>query len=313
MLTRRQIRVKVMQSIYALHQEPNYNLQKEERFLEKSMQNTHTLYATLMSLLVELHDRSADLVEIAKTKYLTNTENNAANLAFFKNEALTLVANDEFLSSFIGQNAFIRWDLYPEFVDLLYKEIVKSEIFENYLKNTANFEKDAQFLVEIYSNIIATNEKLYDFLETEILTWADDIPVVNTAISQIFQQMKPKNARKFFVPKLYKNADDKNFGIELLQKSVLNDEKFHTYLEEVAENWDINRITPIDAILIKMGITEFLKFPSIPIKVTLNEYLEIAKDYSTPSSSTFINGILNKLSENFKEKNMIQKIGRGLL
>ena len=161
-------------------------------------------------------------------------------------------------------------------------------------------------------DVIATDEQLFDFLSDKEITWSDDFPVINTIIIKLLKSLE-KEKETNFLPPLFKDESDKEFGIELLRKSVLNDEQFHQYLVEKTPQWDADRIAEIDAILIKMGITEFLKFPSIPVKVTLNEYVEIAKEYSTPKSSVFINGILDTLSRDFTEEGKLKKIGRGLL
>ena len=160
--------------------------------------------------------------------------------------------------------------------------------------------------------VIAPNEELFDFLSDSEITWTDDFPLVNTHIVKLLKELR-QDKENDLVPPLFKNLADKEFGIDLLKKSVLNDEKFQEYLVEKTPQWDAERITEIDAILIKMGIAEFLKFPSIPVRVTLNEYVEIAKEYSTPMSSKFINGILDTLSKDFTQDGSLKKIGRGLL
>ena len=167
-------------------------------------------------------------------------------------------------------------------------------------------------MVDLYSEIIAPDEKLFEFISDEALTWIDDIPLVNTLIIKLLKGIRYDNPKNYLTPSLFKDEDDKEFAINLLRKSVLNDEKYHEYVVEKTPKWDSDRIALLDIIMIKMAITEFLKFPSIPIKVTLNEYLEIAKEYSTPKSSVFINGILDILSKDFAAQNLTQKIGRGL-
>jgi N utilization substance protein B len=159
--------------------------------------------------------------------------------------------------------------------------------------------------------LIAPNEKLYDYLEDNKLTWVDDIPVVNTQILKELKQISEKS--EFRASKLYKDQEDKEFVTLLFNKTVLNEVALAKEYIDKTPNWDADRIAEIDTIILKMAICEFLKFPSIPVKVTINEYLEIAKEYSTPKSSIFINGILDNLVKEFQNENKIQKSGRGLI
>jgi len=183
------------------------------------------------------------------------------------------------------------------------------------MRNNVNtFEEDQQFVVDIFTEIIAPNEKLYDYLEDHKLTWIDDIPLVNTAIQKQLKQIKNSSDPDiFYVSKLYKDADDKEFVRNLFRKTVLNNPELTKEFIDKTPNWDAERIAEIDAIILKMAICEFLKFPSIPVKVTINEYLEIAKEYSTPKSSIFINGILDNLVKDYQKDNRLIKTGRGLM
>ena len=183
------------------------------------------------------------------------------------------------------------------------------------MQNTSNnFEEDKSFAIAIFTDIIVPNEKLYEYLEDEKLTWVDDVPVVNTHIIKQLNLLSANNINDGFkITKLYKDTEDKEYVLNLFRKTVLNEADFAKEYADKTPNWDTERIAEIDSIILKMAICEFLKFPSIPTKVTINEYLEIAKEYSTPKSSNFINGILDNLEKEFQTKKKIQKIGRGLL
>ena len=163
----------------------------------------------------------------------------------------------------------------------------------------------------MFTELIAPNEKLYEYLEDNKLTWVDDIPLVNTQIQKQLKQIS--EASEFRVTKLYKDQEDQEFVSLLFRKTVLNEVELAKEYIDKTPNWDADRIAEIDTIILKMAICEFLKFPSIPVKVTINEYLELAKEYSTPKSSIFINGILDNLVKEFQNENKIQKTGRGLM
>ena len=178
--------------------------------------------------------------------------------------------------------------------------------FKNRLYNHKNF------IVDLYTEVIAPSNRLYDYLEDNKLTWLDDLPSINTLIVKQIKQLKNENDT-LVLPKVYKDEDDKDFVKNLFRKTVLNELELSKEYIDKTPNWDVERIAEIDTIILKMAICELLKFPSIPAKVTINEYLEIAKEYSTPKSSIFINGILDNLVKEFDRDGKLKKAGRGLL
>jgi N utilization substance protein B len=178
---------------------------------------------------------------------------------------------------------------------------------------TSDFKEDKDFFVDMFKDIVAPNEKLCDYIEDKNLTWVDDMPTVNTTLLKLFRKLKPKSSEAHFVPKLYKDIEDKQYAINLFRKTILNVRSINTEIAQKTKNWDAERIASLDYVLLQMGVCELQHFPSIPVKVTINEFLEIAKEYSTPKSSIFINGILDKLVREYKEENKLNKVGRGLM
>ena len=176
----------------------------------------------------------------------------------------------------------------------------------------SDFATDRKFVAELFSEVVAPNDKLYSYLEDHRLTWIDDIPVVNTQILKELKQITKKED-DFRITRLFKDVDDKDYAIALFRKTVLNETELAKEFMDKTPNWDFERIAELDTIILKMAICEFLKFPSIPVKVTINEYLELAKEYSTPRSSVFINGILDNIVKDFTEADRIKKSGRGLM
>ena len=174
------------------------------------------------------------------------------------------------------------------------------------------FKIDRKFVVDIYTEIIAPNDKLYDYIEDARLTWIDDLPMINMAVLRRLGKLKPASPESSLLPSLFKNEEDVHFGTELLEKTVANETFLANEITENTPNWDKERIADVDMVLIKMALCEFLKFPTIPVKVTINEYLEISKEYSTPKSSIFINGILDKLVKQYEREKRLKKEGRGL-
>ncbi|WP_255462682.1 transcription antitermination factor NusB [Galbibacter sp. BG1] len=313
MLTRRHIRVKVMQSVYAFVQSKNTDLGKEEKFLSSSMENMYNLYLTLLSLLVEIQKMADEQLTLSQKKYLATKEEKNPKRKFVDNPVLQQLANDPVLAEKL-ENRGISWELDEEYVKIIYKAILESEVYKEYLaKDETDFKDDKKVILDLYQEVIAPNEKLYEYIEDKKLTWVDDLPLVNTLLVKMIKKLKIDSPNNYFHPSLFKDQDDKLFASELFKKTILNDERIQQEIEGKTPNWDTDRIAELDAILLKMAICEFLKFPSIPVKVTINEYLEIAKEYSTPKSSIFINGILDKLVKEYQANNSLNKSGRGLM
>lgn len=313
MLTRRHIRAKVMQSVYAMQQSQSQDLDKELKFLQNSANEMENLYLLLMALLTELHSLAVNQYEVAQKKYLATPADKLLHQKMKDNELLSLIATNEMLQKAIAEAQINFWNIQEEYVRMLYKRIVESDPYQAYSKQKASFEADKKFLIEIFEEFIAPDEGLYEYIEDYNLTWMDDFPIVNTFIVREFKNLRPNPPEKYFTPSLYNNSEEKDFLVDLLKKTALNDTKLKSFVEDKLTNWDKERVAVLDLIILKMAICEFLHFPSIPVKVTINEYLELAKEYSTAKSSLFINGVLNVVHKELSEKELIKKIGRGLL
>lgn len=310
MLNRRHIRIKVMQALYAFREGESENLKLSSKFLDNSFASMYDLYLSLIMLLIEIHKKAEDRLTKSQKKFLATPAEKHPNQKFVKNEILLMLRSNKALLSELESRKLNPWYLDFEYVDLIYKAILDSDIYKAYMSTSVStFREDKEFVLSVFEEIIAPNDKLYDYFEDKKLTWLDDIPVVNTSILKLLKKIKTTSSEHHFLPKLFKDEDDKAFGVELLNKTILNQTSFNAEIASRTKNWDSERITQIDTVLMQMAICEFQKFPSIPVKVTINEYLEIAKEYSTPKSSTFINGILDKIVK----ENKFNKMGRGLL
>jgi len=314
MLTRRHIRVKVMQSLYAFHLSQNKNFSAEEKFLQKSMKEMYSLFLLLLKLIIEIRSYSEGYLEKSQKKFLATQEELDPNLKFINNKVIQLLEDNIDFQNCCEERAISHWSRDNEYVAILWAKIMESDFFKNYMATrTSDFNEDKDFVILMLKEFIAPNDKLYDYLEDTKLTWLDDLPIVNTAILKFLKKLKESTSQESKLPKLFKSPEDEEFGVDLFRKVHLNDEDLSKEMHGKTPNWDQERIAEIDTILIKMALCEFLNFSSIPVKVTINEYLEIAKEYSTPKSSIFINGVLDKLSKEYQEENRLNKIGRGLL
>lgn len=312
MLTRRHIRVKVLQSVYAFNQTQHADLEKQEKFLWYSLEQMHDLYVLLLQSMVALKEHAEGYLQKSQQKHLATAMELDPSRKFVDNQAIELLSENTFLQEILKKKKLNYWKQDDEYIAILFKELISKEWYSEYLSQSeGSFKEDRAFLVKVFKEVIAPNDKLYEYIEDRRLTWVDDFPIVNTAIVKMLGKISEGNSA-LVIPALYKNEDDKEYAIQLLRKVILNEEKLAAQIDGKTPNWDKDRIAEIDFTILKMGIAEFLYFPSIPVRVTINEYLEVSKEYSTPKSSIFINGILDKLVKEFTEKKTLNKIGRGL-
>ena len=297
-----------------MHQNGSDDLEKEEKFLFHSIDAIQDLYLIMLSSLIEICKKETIFLHKSSQKHLATPEEKKPNEKFIKNSIFQILAENNSLSIALENRKINNWTLNDDYILLLLNDIKKSKLYESYIQNNINsFEEDKEFIADLFMDVIVPNEKLYEYLEDNKLTWIDDIPLVNTLIIKQLKAIKPIEGGNFRVPKVYKDNEDKDFVKDLFRRTVLNEIELAKEYVDKTPNWDSDRIAELDTIILKMAICEFLRFPSIPVKVTLNEYLELAKEYSTPKSSIFINGILDNLVKELQTSNRILKTGRGLM
>ena len=312
MINRRHIRVKVMQSVYAMIKSYDDDVLKEEKFIKHSIKRMFDLYVLLIDLLVEVQKLAVEKQEISKKKYLATKEDLSPNRKFVENKLIKKIAESTSISLHIESQHLINWSKDDEYVKIIWDKLQKSALFSDYLTTEEDsFNVDKSFVIDFFREIVAPNTKLAEYFEDENITWVDDIPFVNTWVLRSLKKQKATST--FSLGSLYKNQDDLDFVSELFKKVILNHHTFENDIKIHTPNWESDRIADMDMILIKMGACEFLNFPMIPTKVTINEYIEIAKDYSSEKSGYFVNGVLDKLSKEFDKDKKIVKVGRGLL
>ena len=301
-----------MQSVYAMHQSNTTDLVKEEKFLKYSIQKMYDLYVLNLQLLVEVQKLASKKIELSKKKILATKEDLNPNIKFIENRLLNQIKDSVSLEGYVELNRLNNWDIEEEYVKIVWENLKSNKIYEDYMNSSEDsYHEDKNFVVSFFKEIVAPEEKLADYFEDTMISWVDDIPFVNTWIVKTLNKQKKDNP--FVLGQLYKDDDDKRFVSDLFTKVMLNQHKYEDDIKEKTPNWEADRIADIDMILIKMAITEFLHFPSIPSRVTINEYIELAKDYSTNKSGYFINGVLDKIAKDYTENNKMVKIGRGLL
>ncbi len=314
MLNRRYLRIKVMQALYAYFQSDVKDLVKSEKQLLLSINKIYDLYLYLMSLLLEIRDHAENVLEDAKNKQLPTAQDLAPNRKFVENKFFKQLSQNTVLQKDLNTYK-ISWQNEPELIKKIFNAIRSSEEYEKYLASDDNsYASDKNFIEDIYKHHIAGYELLHSLFEELNIYWADDIDFVNVMVIKTINTYPETANTSQGLFKLYKDAEeDKEFVVELFRKTILYEETNEKYIGDKTKNWEVDRIAMMDVLLMKMAITEVLHFNNIPVKVSLNEYIELSKMYSTPKSKLFINGILDKLVMDFKSNQQIKKVGRGLM
>jgi len=309
MITRRHLRTKVMQALYAQQFDPTDNLKAGESWILKSSQDFYLLYITLLDLFRELHACGYALFEKNTKKHLKKDENET-NPKFFSNKALLALCDNAALAAQVKKHKLTYWKNHDEYVRLVWDEITASAIYDKYLKTeNTSLAQDQYFLVQLFSTVIAPFDRLCEFMEEVNISWVDDAPLANTIVRNSLKRIAEPDA---IINVLYKDDEDRKFSLELFRKVVLNKPKLVEEIKGRTPNWDSDRIAELDFTLLLMAMAELFYFPSIPVNVTINEYLEIAKEYATPKSSMFINGVLDNVVKDMTKQKRIRKNVRGM-
>jgi N utilization substance protein B len=312
MINRRFLRVKVMQALYSYFQSGNTDLPKAEKEMFQQIEKVYELYVYLLVLLTDIHHAANVAIEDNKNKRLPTKEDLSPNSKFINNPILVALNNSEQLKKEVS-NRKVSWQNDRDMVRKIFSEIRNGEDYKAYMASTEQSSKeDKKFLELMVRNHIADNQLLEFWLEEKNIYWTDDIFLVLTTVLKTIEGAE-ENGKVTLAP-LYKDLeDDKLFARTLFTKCIAYNQEAEAMISAKTQNWEIERIAFLDVLLMKMALTEVLYLPNIPVKVSLNEYIEIAKQYSTPKSKIFINGILDKAVAELKENGKVQKTGRGLL
>jgi len=302
-----------MQYLYALEVSDFEDTKEHYKNLINNIDSSHSLFLLQISLFIEIFKKAIRKFNISRKTISGNINDKYSNNRFSENQFLNLISSNTELLSQIKSNNTINWEVDYKFVNLIYDNVVNSEIYSNYITdNNISFEMDVKFVYDIFKDIIVSDLKYQSFIEEKNIGWLDDYPHVNTHILKILKILNRKNFRKLFFLDVFSNRGDKKYFDDLVNLSTKNFESNNNLIKGYVTNWDLDRLAKIDHVIINLALTELICFKDIPSKVTLNEYIEISKDYSTNKSSVFINGILDKLVKDLVENNTIIKVGRGL-
>ncbi|MBO5805438.1 MAG: transcription termination factor [Tidjanibacter sp.] len=312
MFSRRFLRIKVLKAIYAHTASAGDTLAIEEKNLLHSIDKAYDLYPYILSLIVEVKRYASERIEIALRKHLPTEQDLNPNRKFINNALIARIENDEALDDMLRRRK-LGWAHYPELIKHLYNQMIASEYYTNYMNSERNsFAEDRKLVEEFFLETVQDNQMLLDVIEESSIMWSDDIDFILIMVLRTITSCRKEQTELALLPE-YKSDDDKAFVKRLFAEAVVGYDEHLGIVEQYTDNWDVERIAKMDSIILTTALTELLTFDSIPVKVTLDEYIEIAKYYSTLGSSNFINGVLDKISSDLVASGRIVKQGRGLV
>lgn len=315
MLNRRYLRIKVLQTLYAWFQSDSDDLAKAEKEMFKSINQVYDLYLLMLLLVVDVFDSGRDLIETKKKKKLATDADLNPNMHFANNKAICLLEdNVEFKRGIEAKK--LNWAIHSDVVRKLYRTVESSPEYAKYMEvEESGLKKDKGFIVEIYRKYFCDNEIFEQLIEERSIYWPLDLDLVHMAVMKTFEKMKlVQDQNSKILLDIYRDKeDDVTFVKELLRKSLVKNPEYSEVVAKYTSNWEVDRLATIDTILIKMALTELENMKTIPIKVSMNEYIDLSKYFSTPKSKNFINGILDRVVSDWKKEGRIQKVGAGLI
>ena len=312
MISRRLLRIKALKALYAHLKSESDSLMASEKTLVTSIDKTYDLYFQMLSLIVEVARYADERQQAAMQKKLPTYEDLNPNRKFVENSVVHLIAESDSVNDYLAAHK-LSWSRYPELIKALYSQLEQSEYYKKYMTSQErSFREDLALVTDFYTNELESSEMLEEVLDEQSILWNDDLGFALIMVTRTLSNMRPSHRDVKVLPK-FKSEEDLDFAMELFEKAAVNYDSNLEVIEQFTRNWDIERIAFMDNVIMVTAMAELVSFPSIPVKVTLDEYIEIAKYYSTASSSTFINGVLDKVVTMLTEEGRINKSGRGLI
>ena len=311
MISRRLLRIKVLKALFAHLKSDADNLIASQKSLMASVDKAYDLYFQLLILPQEIVKYAAARQEIAKNKKLPTFEDLHPNTKFIDNQVIRTIENTDAINDYVAKNK-LGWEQYPELIRTLYQMLSEDNFFRTYMmRENRSFEEDRALVDQIFT-LLADCPALDDVLDEMSMQWSGDLPYILMMIQRTLSNMRISH-KELRVADKFKSEEDPTFVKTLFSKALVNYDEYQRYLERYTANWDIERIVFMDNLIIGTAMAELIAFPSIPVKVTMDEWIEISKYYSTQGSSTFINGVLDKIVASLTEEGLICKTGRGLI
>ena len=307
MINRILIRTRIVQIVYSWYQNTNKDLRTVEKELLFGLQKSYDLYYYLLLLMVELTKVYEVRIEAKRNKYLPTDEDLNPNIRIIENKFIQQLTQNHQFNKYLTERP-MSWGEHDVFVKNLLDEILASDTYAEYSNESkSDYNSDKEFWRKIFKQFIHNNEKLDEILEDESIFWNDDIEIVQTFVMKSIKQFSEETGKNQRLLPMFKDDEDRQFALKLLHDTILNEKKYRQLIEHHTEKWDFDRIAFMDMIIMQIALAEIHTFETIPTSVSLNEYIEIAKSYSTPKSGTFVNGILDAIVANLRKNNIIFK------
>jgi len=309
MINRVLIRTKVLQMVYACHQNNNNeNPAKAEKELFFSLEKTYDLYLYLLLLVSDISYYAEQRIDLARSKYLPSPEEQNPNLRFVNNAFLAQLRQNTTFKHEIN-NRKLSWAPYEGLIKNMYEQIQMAPFYIEYMQaEENNYEADKEIWRKIFKQIIQHNSYLEDVMEERSIYWNDDLNIVLTFVLKTIKRFdQSKGANQPLLP-MYRDESDRQYALDLFRASIKHAEEYKNIITEAVQNWELERLALMDLIILQVALAEIMEIKDIPLSVSFNEYIDIAKSYSTEKSSLFINGTLDHIVRELKKENKLFKV-----
>lgn len=313
MISRRLLRIKALIAFYAFNRKKGDNLDEAEKELQFGIKKSYDLYHFLLLLVIEIVDVADDKIEIARNKKIATEEDLNPNTRLIDNRLVKQLRENRALRNYRNTSK-LEWNSFSEIPKTYYNNLIKWDAYSEYMNSDSeSYSVDKKFIIKVFGELLRKSESLENALEELSIYWNDDLDFTSAMVEKTLRQFKETSTADHALMTMYRSDADEAFVKSLLRKSILHFDENNAIIDHNTTNWEIERIALMDTLVMQLAITEIIEFPEIPVKVTLNEYIEIAKYYCTSKSSTFVNGILDKIVREMRKKSKFKKIGRGLI
>jgi N utilization substance protein B len=300
-------------ALYAFNRRDDDDVPLAEKELIFSIEKTYELYHYLLLLVLEVADIASEKIDQALQKRMPTEEDLNPKRRFIDNQLIAQLRKNKAFKSYISTKK-LSWINYPHIPRLMYNKMIAWDKYEEYMSSEIHgHTADRKFIINLITKLFAESEDLESNFEEQSIYWNDDMEYVAIMIEKTLKKFKPESGENALMMPLFKNKEDEDFVRILFRKAILNTSRYSELIDKNTTNWEVERIALMDILVMQLAITEIIEFQEIPVKVTLNEYIEIAKYYCTSKSSTFVNGILDNIVKEIKEKGLFRKTGKGLI
>lgn len=308
MINRALLRIKIIQILYSYYKGDGKSMAIIEKEFFYSLERTYDLYFHLLQLSVDITHYAAERIDLRRNKLRPSEEDLNPNTRFVDNRYIAQLSANKTLNEYLTKQK-LSWVNYQDMIKTLYEDILDADFYTEYMNSNADdYKSDKELWRKIYKKIILQSEEFDSCIEDQSIYWVDDLELVLSFVIKTVKKFDEENGANQILLPMFKDEEDKEFARKLLRGSIENGASYRELINQNCRNWELDRIAFMDILIMEVALSEIMDFPTIPINVTLNEYIEISKKYSTEKSSTFINGVLDNIVHAWKKENKIIKV-----